>query len=99
MNLYHKVYFLPTINFEFFQAEIYSLIESTNQNNEVVVNADETAIFVLPSNPLTQAEIGAQDVNLNVIDNEKQRISVMCTITAEIHELPLFLSARGTTTM
>ncbi len=82
---------------QLFTTQINSLIEYANQHDEPVINADETAWYILPNNILTWAETSSKSVQINVQDSDKYHITVMCSITSEFEKIPLFFIARGKT--
>lgn len=82
---------------ETFTVQINSLIEYAKIHDEPVINADETAWYILPSKLITWALTGSKSVQINVDDSEKVHISVMCSITSDFEKLPLFFIAKGKT--
>ena len=76
-----------------FVADIVSLLRSTDHNR--VINADETAWFILPSDTRTWAETGSDSVVLQTVDDDKKKLTVMASITAAGTKLPLFVIAKG----
>ena len=54
------------------------MIEYANQHDEPVINADETAWYILPNNILTWAETSSKSVQINVQDSDKYHISLIC---------------------
>lgn len=62
-----------------------------------ILNADETAVRILPSNLTTWAEKGSDSVSIIVNDCEKTMITAMATVSMAGTKLPLFLIAKGKT--
>ena len=64
-----------------------------------IVNADETCWRILPSGLTTWAKKGAENISICTKDDEKQKITVMASITAAGTKLPLFVIAKGSTSV
>ncbi len=73
-----------------FKATIQSVIEKARQNNEPVLNADETGFQIFPNYIKTWAFKGSKNVAINVVESTKERLSVMATISSTYCKLPLF---------
>ena len=57
-------------------------IENTIIASEIVLNTDETRFQILPTSIRTWALKNAKNVSINTVDNEKERVSVMATISS-----------------
>ena len=64
-----------------------------------IVNADETCWRILPSGLTTWAKKGAENISILTRDDEKKAITVMASITAADTKLPLFVIAKGSTSV
>ena len=84
-----------TEDINIFRETIQSLIENAHRNGEPVVNADETGFQILPNSIKTWAYKGSKNISINTLDNPKERISVMATISADYCKLPLFIKRQG----
>jgi hypothetical protein len=71
------------------------LLETENQ--DLILNCDETAWRVYPGNILTWWDTGADDVAIHVDGDEKSVITVLATISASHKKWPLFFVAKGKT--
>jgi hypothetical protein len=60
-----------------------------NEDNQVV-NCDETAWRVIPSGLLTWATVGADGITVNVNANDEECVTVLASMTAAGDKLPLF---------
>lgn len=80
---------------DIFKAQIQSVIEKARENNEPVVNADETGFQILPNSIKTWAYKGTKNISINTTDSTKERISVMASITANYCKIPLFIIGQG----
>ena len=81
---------------ENFKLLIKNLIEKSRSSNEPVINSDETGFQILPTSIKTWAIKNASNVSINVADSDKDRISIMASITSEFEKLPLFIIGKGT---
>lgn len=84
------------IKIETFKKQIRDLIEKVrNSEDEVVVNCDETGFQILPTSIKTWAFKNTKNISINVLDSDKDRISVMASITSHNEKLPLFIIGKG----
>jgi hypothetical protein len=67
------------------------------ENNDLILNCDETAWRVYPGNILTGWDTGADDVCVHVDGHEKSSITVLATLSASHNKWPLFFVAKGKT--
>jgi hypothetical protein len=65
------------------------------ENNDRILNADETSWKLFPNIISTWAKKGAKTVNLRIQGNQKDCITVMGTVTASLRKLPLVILAKG----
>ena len=61
----------------------------------MVVNCDETGFQILPTSIKTWAFKNTKNISINVLDSDKDRISVMASITSHNEKLPLFIIGKG----
>lgn len=80
---------------QIFRSEINELIQKVSNSNEVVLNADETGFQILPTSIRTWAFKNDKNVSINVYDNDKDRVSVMATISSNFDKLPMFIIAKA----
>ena len=78
-----------------FKKDITNLIQKASENCEPVVNADETGFQIFPTSIKTWAFKNAKNVSINVFDSDKERISIMASITSDNNKLPLFFIGMG----
>ena len=83
------------IEIQSFRSQVSNLIEKVRNTNEVVLNADETGFQVLPTTIRTWAFKNDKNISINVYENDKDRVSIMATITSEYKKLPLFIIAKA----
>lgn len=75
-----------------FISEIKELIKQADTRDDIVlVNADETAWYILPQNVHTWATTGSENVIILTKDEEKANFTCMCSITSNYQALKLFL--------
>ena len=63
--------------------------------NEPIINADETGFQILPTSIQTWAYKNTKNVVVNVVESDKDRISIMSSITSNYEKLPLFIIGKG----
>lgn len=80
-----------------FIEKVRNVIIESADNDEPVVNADETGWQILPPKMKTWARTNSTNIIINVKDNERAHISAMCSITADLKKLPIFFIAKGNT--
>ena len=78
-----------------FKSQVSDIIEKTRNSEEPVLNADETGFQILPTSIRTWAFKNAKNVSINVSDNDKERISIMATISSDFKKLPLFIITKA----
>lgn len=67
-----------------------------NKENFLInLNADETDFQILPMSIKTWAFKNSKNVSINVKDNDKERVSIMATISSENEKFPLFIIAKA----
>lgn len=80
---------------ELFKSKIKTLIEKARNSEEPVINADESGFQILPTSIKTWSFKNAKNVSINVSDSDKDRISIMASITSDYEKLPLFIIGKG----
>lgn len=60
----------------------------------MVLNADETGFQILPTSIRTWAFKNTKNISINIGDSDKDRVSIMATITSDFNKLPLFIIAK-----
>lgn len=61
----------------------------------MVLNADEPGFQILPTSIRTWAFKKTMNISINVGDSDKDRVSIMATITSDFNKLPLFIIAKA----
>ena len=82
---------------EAWKAEIRDLLRRDDVSLDYVLNCDETSWRLFPNGLLTWSEPGAENVSVTIDGDEKAAISVLATISANGHKMPLFIVAKGST--
>ena len=80
---------------ELFKLNIKSLIEKARDSDEPVINSDETGFQILPTSIKTWSFKNTKNVSINVADSDKERVSIMSSITSDYKKLPLFIIGKG----
>ena len=80
---------------EDFKSQVRDLIKISEETDEPVVNADETGFQVLPTSIKTWAIKNTTNISINVADSDKERLSIMASITSDNQKLPLFIIGKG----
>ena len=62
-----------------------------------IINCDETSWRAFPNGILTWAETGSDSININVMSNEKESLTVIASIKADGTKIPLYFIAKGKT--
>lgn len=79
-----------------FKSLVTQLINDSKNSNEPVINADETGYQILPTSIKTWAIKNTKNISINVADSDKERLSIMASITSDFKKLPLFIIGKGT---
>ena len=66
-------------------------------DRDYVLNCDETSWKIYPGNILTWAKRGSENVSITIRGDEKECITVLATVSANGHKLPLYFIANGKT--
>ena len=80
---------------EDFKSQVRDLIKNSEETDEPVINADETGFQVLPTSIKTGAIKNTTNISINVADSDKERLSIMASITSYNQKLPLFIIGKG----
>ena len=80
---------------ENFQLRVSELLRTGNMRN--IVNCDETSWKLYPSGILTWADVGSEDVQIQIHGDEKECLTVLASVTATGEKLPLYFLAKGKT--
>lgn len=80
---------------ELFKLNIKSLIEKARDSDEPVINSDESGFQILPKLIKTWLFKKTKKVSINVADSDKERVSIMASITSDYKKLPLFIIGKG----
>lgn len=78
-----------------FKSQVRNLIQSKQNTNEPVINADETGFQILPTSIKTWSYKNTKNVVINVAESTKDRITIMSSITSQYEKLPLFVIGKG----
>ena len=75
--------------------QIRDLLE--HGDRDCIINADQTSWAMFPSNVLTWARTGDENIAINIQHSAKETITVLASVTANGGRLPLYILAKGTT--
>jgi hypothetical protein len=76
-------------------ADVTTLLAT--EDNDLILNCDETAWRLYPEGILTWWDTGADNVSISIQGDEKDSMTVLATISASHQKWPLFCVAKGKT--